>query len=328
MNIRVVYGMQKGKMLEDNGTINGSNAPEEYHVLPATDVNMSPDMTKQESEAFTSSRFRADGYVSRVAVSGSLETELSRLLLMDMLPNVSFKDATPDPGPEMLGTVFIPKISVSRDYMMIVVEDLEQQSCDIYYDCLTNNFALNIAKEVYVTASFDLMGTKAEVRDGRYDFPSTPIDAKASESLRALDIAFGVDGSDVSHLLSTLTLSIDNALEDRAPINSPFTNRIVSTGTAGSTMDVTYDWYRKQEYISYFGKSLDNTAFTGEITLVTPNGADAGKKVTISMPNMKANSVSRGDLTGAGTVDTSFDIYFNDSGKDEIAKAPLVFAFE
>ena len=320
MNIRVVYGAQVGKMLNEDGSIEDANKPTDFYEMSSKDIALKPEMSKVDSEAFTASRFVADGFVSRVKLSGAIDTEVSRLMLKEMLPNASFVDTTPE--------LFIPMAGISTNYFMIIVEDLDQESHDIYYDCLTNVMTLSMTKEAYIGLSLDMFGTKAAVIDGLYTYPvDNPVTAKMDENLRALDLTMAIDAADNTFLLSSATLTIDNSLEDRASINSIYTNRVVPTGNASVKLDVSYDWYRKGEYISYFTKSTANTKFTGSLVLTTPNGTDVGKTVTIAMPNMKANSVSRGDLTGSGSLDTTFDVYYDPAGIDDDAKAPVSFTF-
>jgi hypothetical protein len=321
MNIRVVYGKQVGKMLNEDGSLNEVNKPTSFYEMSAKDVGLKPEISKVESEAFTASRFAGDGFVSRVKLAGTIDSEVSRLMLQNILPNASFETNTTG--------VFVPKQGISTDYFMIVVEDLDQESHDIYYDCITNILTLSMTKEAYIGLSLDMFGTKASVADGLYSYPvDSPVAIKTDETLRALDLQMLLDSTDNSFLLSSVTLTIDNSLEDRAPINSPYTNRVVNTGNATIKVDVSYDWYRKQDYIAYFNKTTENTKFSGSLVLTTPYGADAGKKVTIGMPNMKSSTVTRGDLTGAGTLDTSFDAYFNSAGIDADTKAPITFTFE
>lgn len=298
MEVRVLVGVQTARGTAETSTM---------YRLSSTDFGMAPSVDKTTSEALGSGRWERDGFVSKIAVEGDLPVEATREQLELLFYGAGF-DGTAS-GTDWI----ITPSSATKNWLTVGLDDIDNDMFEYSKDCLISSIGISTSVASYVTATASMIGMDFTTNNTGY----TGIEiAPAGEPLICLGTTIKQNGTDITSLVESIDITIDNKLEGKQALNSEY-YKAIRQGERGSvTIAMTFNDFDKPTYIQDLSDIKSNASY--EIITEFSERKNPTKIFRMTFPNCKPTKSERTDLGGAGGLTKEVSAYY-----DETTKTPV-----
>lgn len=288
MDIRVLMALQ-----DSVGTAKTTDMIQAY----ATNFNVKAETNKIESKVLGAGRWVKDTISGRRSVGGDFELEPNIDQVELLLQACGFKNGGADKT---------YKPSPFEKYLTLI-SDFPSDNLHIEYkDCLINTFGISVTQEGYVSTKVGIIGLSDELKDdkkanglksnGNNGAQLRCYGAKLSQS-----DTNGSNNSDISANVESVEITINNSLEGRGGLNSKHFTKILQSGRASIDVVVKFNAFEKENYKKALEMLKNNTALKLDLELSEDiSDSKKGRKIEISLPNVKLASVDIDDIEGIG----------------------------
>lgn len=282
MDIRVLMGLQ-----ERVGTAKSTDLVVAY----ATNFNVKADTNKIESKVLGIGRWVKDTIPGRRSVAGDFELQPSIAQVETVLEAAGFKK----------GSDSTYKASSFEKYLTLL-SDFQSDNLSIEYkDCLVNTLGITVTQEDYVSVKVGVIGMGDDVKDNKVS--SGSIKTVKDTQLVCYGAVLKQAESDISATVETVDININNSLEGKGGLNSRSFTKILQNGRGSIEVNIKFNAFDKDNYTTALKMLKENKGLKLELILkediADTEGAN-GRKLEITMPNVKLASVDLEDLEGAG----------------------------
>jgi len=314
MNLRVIIGQQSAIDVI-------ATTFKQYNV---SDVSMNPNFNKVTSQVFNGSPFPNDSYVSRADAVGSLTFELTLQTLIDLFPAMGYSDKGST-------TETVSGLTISDEYILnasgfpdafftVILQNMQDDEERIILNAKFNTTNIAVVKDAYVNMTCDILGKSMSYSNTITHTTFTQV-ADWNSPLTCVVADFYMGSTKLSDLTQSVTLNINNNLENRFGLGSNEATRTVRNGFIESTLDIEFNSYDKTQFIAAWNALNAGTDLSALIQLQESYtaGSDA---VAIMIHRAGVDSAEMGDLQGSGSLTETLTVY-----NDPTRSTPITFAF-
>lgn len=288
----------------------------------ATEINLTPNFGKTDSEAFTGSAYKGKSFVSTAGATGNVSFELTLETLKNLLPAFGYTVAVgTDPITEATITD-IAKANTSgkiERYYTLIEQNLEDNEERILTGCQLNNVTLDISQGAYCKLTADVVGYAYEYKDS-ITHTGTPI-TDIDDLLTCITSNIEMGSTDVSAETQSVSIAINNNLEQKYGLGNRNATKITRNGFIESNATVTLNAYNKAKFKEGIEALMANDKVSLTIKMAENFNTGAGI-VFIKIPNMNVTSVEMTDKNAGGGMTQNMDISY-----DITAGTPMSYLF-
>ena len=313
MNIKLLIGEQLDEKTMATSFIAYQNA---------TEINLAPNFGKTDSEAFTGSAYKGKSFVSTAGATGNIAFELTVETIKNLLPALGYTVAT---GTDTVTGVTITDIGKANEsgkiekFYTLIEQNLEDKEERIMTGCQLNNVTLDISQGAYCKLTADVVGYAFEYKDTLIHSGTAISDIENLLTCVTSNLTMGT--TDVSAETQSVSIAINNNLEQKYGLGSRDATKITRNGFIESTATITLNAYNKAK----FKEGIEALMANDKVSLLVKmaENYDSGANIVyIKIPNMNVTSVEMTDKNAGGGMTQEMDIAY-----DITAGTPMSYLF-
>ena len=277
----------------------------------ATEINLSPNFGKTDSEAFTGSAYKGKSFVSTAGATGSIAFELTIETLKNLLPAFGYTVTT---GTDTITGATITDIAKANtsgkieEYYTLIEQNLEDNEERIITGCQLNNVSIEVAQGAYCKLTADVVGYAYEYKDS-ITHTGTPI-SDIDNLLTCVTSNLEMGSTDVSAETQSVSISINNNLEQKYGLGNRAATKITRNGFIESTATITLNAYNKAKFKEGIEALMANDKVSLMVKMAESYDSGAGA-VYIRIPNMNVTNVEMTDKNAGGGMTQEMDIAYD-----------------
>jgi len=288
----------------------------------ATEINLAPNFGKTDSEAFTGSAYKGKSFVSTAGATGNIAFELTVETIKNLLPALGYTVAT---GTDTVTGVTITDIGKANEsgkiekFYTLIEQNLEDKEERIMTGCQLNNVTLDISQGAYCKLTADVVGYAFEYKDTLIHSGTAISDIENLLTCVTSNLTMGT--TDVSAETQSVSIAINNNLEQKYGLGSRDATKITRNGFIESTATITLNAYNKAK----FKEGIEALMANDKVSLLVKmaENYDSGANIVyIKIPNMNVTSVEMTDKNAGGGMTQEMDIAY-----DITAGTPMSYLF-
>lgn len=313
MNIKLLVGQQTDEKTMATSFVAYQNA---------TEINLAPNFGKTDSEAFTGSAYKGKSFVSTAGATGSIAFELTIETLKNLLPAFGYTVATGTDTVTGATITDIAKANTSgkiEKFYTLIEQNLEDNEERIMTGCQLNNVTIEMAQGAYCKLTADVVGYAFEYKDS-ITHSGTPI-SDIDNVLTCVTSNLEMGSTDVSAETQSVSISINNNLEQKYGLGSRNATKITRNGFIESSATITLNAYNKAKFKEGIEALMANKKVS--LTAKMAESYDSGSNIVyIKIPNMNVSNVEMTDKNAGGGMTQEMDIAY-----DIAAGTPMSYLF-
>lgn len=313
MNIKLLIGEQTNEHTIATSFIAYQNA---------TEINLTPNFGKTDSEAFTGSAYKGKSFVSTAGATGNVAFELTVETLKNLLPAFGYTLAAGSDPVTGATITDIAKANTSgkiEKFYTLIEQNLEDGEERILTGCQLNNVTLDISQGAYCKLTADVVGYAYEYKDSIIHSGTALSDIDNLLTCVTSNLEMG--STDVSAETQSVSISINNNLEQKYGLGSRDATKITRNGFIESTATITLNAYNKAKFKEGIEALMANDKVSLMVKMAESYDSGAGA-VYIRIPNMNVTSVEMTDKNSGGGMTQEMDIAY-----DITAGTPMSYLF-
>lgn len=313
MNIKLLIGEQTDEKTMATSFIAYQNA---------TEINLTPNFGKTDSEAFTGSAYKGKSFVSTAGATGNVAFELTVETIKNLLPALGYAVAT---GTDTVTGVTITDVGKANTsgkiekFYTLIEQNLEDNEERIMTGCQLNNVTIETAQGAYCKLTADVVGYAFEYKDSITHSGTAISDIENLLTCVTSNLIMGT--TDVSAETQSVSISINNNLEQKYGLGSRDATKITRNGFIESTATITLNAYNKAKFKEGIEALMDNDKVSLLVKMAESYNSGANI-VYIKIPNMNVTNVEMTDKNAGGGMTQEMDIAY-----DIAAGTPMSYLF-
>lgn len=302
MNIKLLIGKQTNETTIASSFVAYQNA---------TEINLAPNFGKTDSEAFTGSAYKGKSFVSTAGATGNIAFELTVETLKNLLPAFGYTISPGAPSVDGATITNVAKANTSgkiEEYYTLIEQNLEDNEERIITGCQLNNVSIEIAQGAYCKLTADVVGYAYEYKDS-ITHSGTPI-SDIDKVLTCVTSNLEIEDVDVSAETQSVSISINNNLEQKYGLGSRNATKITRNGFIESNAVVTLNAYNKEKFKEGIEALMANSKLS--LTVKMAESYSSGANIVyIKVPNMIVSNVEMTDKNAGGGMTQEMDIAYD-----------------
>lgn len=302
MNLKLLVGEQLDEKTMATSFIAYQNA---------TEINLTPNFGKTDSEAFTGSAYKGKSFVSTAGATGNIAFELTVETLKNLLPAFGYTVTTVTDTETGATITDIAKANTSgkiEKFYTLIEQNLEDNEERIMTGCQLNNVSIEVAQGAYCKLTADVVGYAYEYKD-TIIHTGTPI-SDIDNLLTCITSNLVMGTTDVSAETQSASISINNNLEQKYGLGSRDATKITRNGFIESTATITLNAYNKAKFKEGIEALMANDKVSLTVKMAESYDSGAGV-IFIKIPNMNVTSVEMTDKNAGGGMTQEMDIAYD-----------------